>query len=124
MYRVNPGQGYAQLITVLSPSSTIAHTTYSLQEFHTAICHAVRLCVDSSSGELPDPMPALFGHPLHFHSTSLGRQLTDPNRCCLRAEQFATLRRESYPDPVPLPVRLPLSFPASVPFPVQVAVPV
>lgn len=58
-----------------------------------------------ASSRRPNASPV--GHPLHFHSTSLSRQLTDSNRRSLHAEQLLHNRerdgRAACPRPSPCP---------------------
>lgn len=80
----------------------------SIQRFAMASCYAwiTRVPVARpASSHRPNASPV--GHPLHFHSTSLSRQLTDSNRRSLHAEQLLHNRerdgRAACPRPSPCP---------------------
>lgn len=95
----------------------------SIQRFATPSCYAwiTRVPVAKpTSCHRSNASPV--GHPLHFHSTSLSRQLTDSNRRSLHAEQLLHNRERDGRHPVLAPH--PVLATAPVVIPVQVVVPV
>lgn len=92
----------------------------SIQRFATPSCYAwiTRVPVArTTSCHRSSASPV--GHPLHFHSTSLSRQLTDSNRRSLRAEQLLHNReragRAPCPTPSPLQFQSKSSYPRTLP---------